>query len=228
MLEVNQLGYAYEEAGHARCVFSDVSFSISEGERVALLGSSGSGKSTLLNVVGGIDRPETGAVSIASTTLTSLAEPALTQFRCQHMGYIYQQFNLIPTLSVAENVQLPLELLGYSASDIGERCQRWLDAVGLGDRGSAFPDRLSGGEQQRVAIARAMVHEPALLLADEPTGNLDAETGLRILDLIFQLAARQQQSLLVVTHSRAVAQRADRILVLSEGRLAEGDQALAW
>ena len=228
MLSIAKLHYSYPEAGQQHTVFRDVSFSVARGERVALVGSSGSGKSTLLNLLGGIDSPVRGEVLVVQTNLTLLHEPELTLFRRKHIGFIYQQFNLIPTLTVAENILLPLELLGISHSERNERLQHWLAAVQLSGRNDAFPDQLSGGEQQRVAIARALIHHPSLVLADEPTGNLDAKTGALVLDLLFELTRETEQTLLVVTHSRAVAERADRVLLLRDGVLQQATQELVW
>ena len=228
LLRADHLHYAYEEAGHFHDVLLDVSLSLQTGERVALLGSSGSGKSTLLNLLGGIDTPSHGSIVIADKTITRLKEPELTLFRRRHIGFIYQQFNLIPTLTTAENILLPLELLGLSSHEQQQRLARWLAAIGLTGREQAFPDQLSGGEQQRVAIARALIHQPALVLADEPTGNLDAHTGQLVLKLLFDLAREYQQTLLVVTHSKAVADKADRIVILQQGMLHEGEQEIAW
>jgi len=228
LIQAQQLHYDYEEAGSQQVVLDNVDFSIQQGERVALLGSSGSGKSTILNLIGGIDAPTRGRIQVADQVITELQEPALTRFRCQHIGFIYQQFNLIPTLTTAENILLPLELLGYSEADKAERLAHWLQAIGLADRGQSFPDQLSGGEQQRVAIARALIHQPTLVLADEPTGNLDAKTGQHILKLLFDLAQQHEQTLLIVTHSKTVADRADRLLVLQQGTIASGGQEIAW
>ena len=228
MLTANHLQYAYAEAGHMQVVLQDINLQVTQGERVALVGSSGSGKSTLLNLLGGIDKPSAGDIHLAGQTFSQLTEPALTLFRRQHIGFIYQQFNLIPTLTVAENILLPLELLGLDPDTQQQRLNDWLSAIQLPKRAQAFPDQLSGGEQQRVAIARALIHQPALVLADEPTGNLDAKTGALVLDLLFELSRAQQQSLLVVTHSQVVAERADRVLLLHEGYLQPVAQTLAW
>lgn len=229
MLSAQHLAYSYPEAGQRQQVLRDVNLQLVAGEQVALVGSSGSGKSTLLNLLGGIDQPESGEVRIAGQSLQALKEPALTLFRRQHIGFVYQQFNLIPTLTVAENVRLPLELLGLSSTEQQTRLEQWLDAVGLAHRQAAFPDQLSGGEQQRVAIARALIHQPSLLLADEPTGNLDAVNGASVLDLLFGLAEQAQQTLLVVTHSRAVAERAGRICRVQHGTLVEVErQDMTW
>lgn len=222
LLQATHLHYAYPEAGREHTVLSDVSLSLQAGEHVALVGSSGSGKSTLLNLLGGIDVPASGEIQLAGKLFSRLREPELTLFRRQHIGFIYQQFNLIPTLTVAENIILPLALLGITADAQQQRLRYWLEAVQLPTRGAAFPDQLSGGEQQRVAIARALIHQPALVLADEPTGNLDAKTGALVLDLLFSLADAAQQTLLVVTHSRTVAERAGRILVMVDGGINEG------
>lgn len=228
MLTANHLQYAYAEAGHMQVVLQDINLQVTQGERVALVGSSGSGKSTLLNLLGGIDKPSAGDIHLAGQTFSQLTEPALTLFRRQHIGFIYQQFNLIPTLTVAENILLPLELLGLDPDTQQQRLNDWLNAIQLSKRAKAFPDQLSGGEQQRVAIARALIHQPALVLADEPTGNLDAKTGALVLDLLFELSRAQQQSLLVVTHSQVVAERADRVLLLQNGCLQPVTQSLAW
>ena len=228
MLTANHLQYAYAEAGHMQVVLQDINLQVTQGERVALVGSSGSGKSTLLNLLGGIDKPSAGDIYLAGQTFSQLTEPALTLFRRQHIGFIYQQFNLIPTLTVAENILLPLELLGLDPDTQQQRLNDWLNAIQLSKRAKAFPDQLSGGEQQRVAIARALIHQPALVLADEPTGNLDAKTGALVLDLLFELSRAQQQSLLVVTHSQVVAERADRVLLLQNGCLQPVTQSLAW
>ena len=228
MLTANHLQYAYAEAGHMQVVLQDINLQVTQGARVALVGSSGSGKSTLLNLLGGIDKPSAGDIYLAGQTFSQLTEPALTLFRRQHIGFIYQQFNLIPTLTVAENILLPLELLGLDPDTQQQRLNDWLSAIQLPKRAQAFPDQLSGGEQQRVAIARALIHQPALVLADEPTGNLDAKTGALVLDLLFELSRAQQQSLLVVTHSQVVAECADRVLLLQDGCLQPVTQSLAW
>ena len=228
LLRADHLHYAYQEAGQLHDVLQDVSLSLRVGERVALLGSSGSGKSTLLNLLGGIDVPDNGSIRIADKIITRLQEPDLTLFRRRHIGFIYQQFNLIPTLTTAENILLPLELLGFSLQEQQQRLAHWLAAIGLQGRGQSFPDQLSGGEQQRVSIARALIHQPALVLADEPTGNLDAQTGQLVLNMLFDLAHEYDQTLLVVTHSKVVAAKADRILILEQGMLHQGEQEIAW
>ncbi len=191
------------------------------GERVAILGPSGSGKSTLLNLVSGIDLPDEGTVRIGGTDLTALSEHERTLFRRHHVGFVFQFYNLLPTLTVLENLLLPVELKGAVEPRDEARARELLERVGLADRSDAFPDRLSGGEQQRVAVARALVHEPTLVLADEPTGNLDEDTGQRVADLLDELVRAHGRTLVVVTHSRELAARMDRVLRMSHGRLEE-------
>lgn len=219
MLEATGLSYGFREGGRNHLLFENLDLALAAGERVALLGASGCGKSTLLNLLGTIDSPRAGSIRIAAQEVSGLAEPARTLFRRRHLGFIYQRFLLVPTLTVAENVRLPLDLLGEPLDEAQERVREKLAAVGLGDRGESFPDRLSGGEQQRVAIARALVHDPQLILADEPTGSLDPSTAETILDLLLEQASKQNGALLLVTHSEAVAARADRILRLAQGRI---------
>ena len=211
----------YTEGDQQRVIFADLDLDIGRGEFVALLGQSGSGKSTLLNLLGGIDLPDAGQIRISDRLLTALSEVERTRFRRRHIGFVFQFFNLIPTLTVAENLLLPLELNGLAAPDQRERALELLDQVGLGDRRASFPERLSGGEQQRLALARALVHGPWLLLADEPTGNLDAATGERILELLLTLHRQAETTMVMVTHSREVAARADRILMLDNGQIRE-------
>jgi putative ABC transport system ATP-binding protein len=219
VLEAIGLSYRYREGGKDRLLFENLDLALAAGERVALLGASGCGKSTLLNLLGTIDSPQAGSIRIGNQEVTGLAEPARTLFRRRHLGFVYQRFLLVPTLTVAENVRLPLDLLGTPPDEARERVRAGLDAVRLADRLNSFPDRLSGGEQQRVAIARALVHEPRLVLADEPTGSLDPGTADAVLDLLLEQASQQDGALLLVTHSEAVAQRADRILRLEQGRV---------
>jgi putative ABC transport system ATP-binding protein len=220
-VELRRVSKAYREGETERAVLADVSLTIARGEIVVLVGRSGSGKSTLLNLIAGIDRPTTGAVLVNGTDLTALDEQARTRFRRRHIGFVFQFFNLIPLLTVEENVLLPLDLNGR-ADGQGIRAARvLLDRVGLADRGASFPERLSGGEQQRVAIARALVHDPALVIADEPTGNLDADTAAVVLDLLDTLAREDGRTVLMATHSREVIGVADRILTIQRGALTE-------
>ncbi|MCG6943671.1 MAG: ABC transporter ATP-binding protein [Thiohalocapsa sp.] len=227
-LEVLGLGKSYAEGRRRRTVLRDVGFDVAAGECVALLGRSGSGKSTLLNLLAGIDRPDTGEVRIMGRSVTGMGEPELTLLRRRHIGFIYQFFNLIPTLTVAENLALPLELNRMPAARRRERIAELLGKVGLDGREGAFPDQLSGGEQQRVAIARAIIHEPSLVLADEPTGNLDAHTGHRVLELLSHLFRDEGHTLILVTHSREVSAIADRIFAVEDGQLTERTEALSW
>jgi putative ABC transport system ATP-binding protein len=220
-VELRQLSKTYREGEAERVVLRDVSLTIAGGEIVVLVGRSGSGKSTLLNVIAGIDHPSAGTVLVDGTDLTALDEQARTRFRRRHIGFVFQFFNLIPLLTVEENLLLPLELNGRADPAGVARARVLLERVGLGGRGDSFPDRLSGGEQQRVAIARALVHEPALILADEPTGNLDAETAAGVLELLDTLAREAGRTVLMVTHSREVVGVADRIFTIQRGALVE-------
>lgn len=219
MLTATDLSYRYKEGGRDHALFEGLDLSLDRGERVALLGASGCGKSTLLNLLGTIDRPVSGSIHIAEEEVTRLVEPERTLFRRRHLGFVYQRFMLVPTLTVEENVRLPLDLLGVGPDETARRVRRILQAVGLDDRGASFPDRLSGGEQQRVAIARALVHNPDVVLADEPTGSLDEATADDVLELLLEQARAVDGALLLVTHSDAVAARADRVLRLEHGRL---------
>lgn len=221
LVELRALTKSYPEGGGERVVFRNLSAGIRRGETVALLGRSGSGKSTLLNLIGGIDLPTAGEVILDGTSLTGLSEQRRTMFRRRHIGLVFQSFNLIPTLTVMENLLLPLELNGRSGVPAHAAALNLLERVGLADRAGTSPDRLSSGEQQRVAVARALVHDPFLLLADEPTGSLDAETGLRVLELLVGLARNDGRTMVVVTHSDIVARAADRVLAIRDGRLAE-------
>jgi len=221
LVELRALTKVYPEGGSERVVFRNLSAGIRRGETVALLGRSGCGKSTLLNLIGGIDTPTAGEVILDGTSLSALSEQGRTLFRRRHIGLVFQSFNLIPTLTVMENLLLPLELNGTTGKSARAAAQDLLGKVGLADRAGAYPDRLSGGEQQRVAVARAVVHEPVLLLADEPTGSLDAETGGRVLGLLVGLARTGWRTMVVVTHSDAVARAADRVLAIRDGRLVE-------
>ena len=218
----------YREGGNTHPVLSGVSLTVSRGETIALLGRSGSGKSSLLNVISGIDRADKGTVIVDGIDLTALPEKELTMFRRRHIGFVYQFFNLVPTLTALENIALVLELNRFSRTAIQEKSMAMLEAVDLAWAATRFPDQMSGGEQQRVAIARAVVHEPRLVLADELTGTLDAQTGQHILNLLAQLVCDYQATMLLVTHSLAVAKTADRILTLENGLLAEQGESFAW
>ena len=220
-VELLHVSKTYREGDSERAVLSDVSVAIAAGEIAVLVGRSGSGKSTLLNLIAGIDRPTEGGVMVDGTDLTALDEDARTRFRRRRIGFVFQFFNLVPLLTVEENLLLPLELNGMADTAGVARARRLLERVGLGGRGASLPDRLSGGEQQRVAIARALVHEPALILADEPTGTLDAETASAVLALLDGLAREGGKTVIMVTHSREVVGVADRIFAVQRGRLVE-------
>jgi len=209
----------YREGDAEHVVLDGVNAEIRAGEFVVLLGPSGSGKSTLLNIVGGMDLPDSGDVVVAGASLATLNERERTLFRRNRIGFVFQFFNLIPTLTVEENLLLPLELTGRPA-DLAVT-SALLDRVGLAHRSGAFPDRLSGGEQQRVAIARALVHGPALVLADEPTGNLDDDTAESVLDVLEGVTRGAGRTILVVTHSEQIVGRADRVFELHHGRIRE-------
>lgn len=220
-IQIRNLGKYYAEGDQQRCIFASLNLEIGRGEFVALLGQSGSGKSTLLNLLGGIDLPDAGQIRIADQMLTDLPEAERTRFRRRHIGFVFQFFNLIPTLTVEENLLLPLELNGTTTAERRANALALLDRVGLSDRRRSFPERLSGGEQQRLAILRALVHEPWLLLADEPTGNLDTANGKRVLELLLALHRRAETTVVMVTHNREIASHADRLLVLDAGHLRE-------
>lgn len=223
LIRLSGLTKAYTEAGQRRIVLDELNSTFGEGEFVCLLGKSGSGKSTLLNLISGIDAPSSGAVTIHNQgrdiPITTLSEHERTLFRRRHIGIVFQFFNLIPTLTVRENVTLPLELAG--ARGRLDRADQLLERVGLGNRLDAYPDKLSGGEQQRVAIARALVHDPLLVLADEPTGNLDDDTGAIVLHLLLELTRDAGKTLIMATHAPEVAQQADRMLHLVHGKLVD-------
>jgi putative ABC transport system ATP-binding protein len=221
---LQNLSKSYQEGDQVRQVLSDVCLSVAPGEFIAILGKSGSGKSTLLNLISGIDQVDQGQIWVNGKNLTALDDLQRTLFRRQNTGFIFQFFNLIPTLTVGENVMLPLELTGSDAKTARERAALLLDEVGLTDRRDTFPDRLSGGEQQRVAIARALVHDPVLVLADEPTGNLDEDTGGMVLGLLDRLTRKSGKNLVMVTHSPEAARYADRVFLLKEGKLVQQRQ----
>src|ERR671923_61545 len=220
-VELRQVQKSYREGEAERVVLADVSLTIARGEIVVFVGRSGSGKSTLLNLIAGIDRPTAGTVLVDGTDLTALDEQARTRFRRRSIGFVFQFFNLIPMLTVEENLLLPLDLNNRADAKGLARARDLLERVGLAGRGESYPERLSGGEQQRVAIARALIHDPALILADEPTGNLDAETAASVLDLLDTLAREAGRTVVMVTHSREVVGVADRIFAIQRGALVE-------
>jgi len=218
MISVRSLGMRLESGGRPVDVLTDVSLEIPARQFAAIAGPSGSGKSTLLGLIAGLDRPTTGRIVVNDVELTGLDEDDLARFRRDAIGYVFQSFHLIPTLTALENVAVPLEL-GGDAHAL-ERARALLDEVGLGERGHHYPVQLSGGEQQRVAVARAVARRPTLLLADEPTGNLDSATGKQIIDLLVALNRNLGSTLVLVTHDPALAALADRVITLRDGRVA--------
>ena len=208
----------YESVGP---VLRGISLRVSRGETVAIRGPSGCGKSTLLNIIGSLDKPSSGAVRLGPTDVTALAGPELAEYRSRRVGFIFQDHHLLPQCTAVENVVLPSLALSDGREEAGDRAEPLLDRVGLKDRMAAFPSELSGGERQRVAIARAMLNAPEVLLCDEPTGNLDEETGDRITDLFLEMAAENSAMLILVTHDARVAGRLGRRLRLEDGRLGE-------
>ncbi|MEM7049797.1 MAG: ABC transporter ATP-binding protein [Acidobacteriota bacterium] len=219
LVACRNLSKVFREGDNQREVLAGIDLEVEAGEMVAILGRSGCGKSTLLNLIGGLDQPSAGEVWVAGQSIGALDEARRTLYRRHQVGFVFQFFNLIPTLTAEENLWLPLELRGTARSEQRHRAAGLLERVGLGDRAGTFPDRLSGGERQRLAVARGLIHDPILVLADEPTGNLDPETGTHILDLMVELTRQRGKTLLVATHSDAVAQRSDRILQFRDGEL---------
>jgi putative ABC transport system ATP-binding protein len=219
MLVAKDLTKEYRSGDHSLAVLRDVSFEIPQGALVSIVGPSGSGKTTLLGLLAGLDTPTRGQVLYDHIDITTLDEDARAQLRGERVGFIFQSFQLIPTLTALENVQVPLELRGQS--DAGRRARELLGRVGLGDRLDHFPTQLSGGEQQRVAIARAFVNAPRILFADEPTGNLDSDTGAKIVQLIEELNRSSGSTVVIVTHDTTLAARTGRIIRLRDGRVVE-------
>jgi putative ABC transport system ATP-binding protein len=219
VLILDSVSRSFGAGVHRRRVLDQVSISIQAASETVIIGRSGSGKSTLLNLISGIDRPDAGRVVFAGQELSALREPERTLFRRRQVGFVYQFFNLLPTLSVEENVRLVLSLDGVGAVQARRRTNAMLARVGLGDRLDSPVDVLSGGEQQRVALARALVHEPALVLADEPTGNLDEVTAAQIAPLLRELARERGATVVLVTHDQQLAAGADRCVTLREGQL---------
>jgi putative ABC transport system ATP-binding protein len=217
MISIRGLSMRLQSGGAVVDVLADISLEVPAGQFLAVAGPSGSGKSTLLGLIAGLDRPTTGRITVAGVPITELGEDELARFRRDTIGYVFQSYHLIPTLTALENVAVPLELAGEGGA--AARARALLGEVGLADRAHHYPVQLSGGEQQRVAVARAVCRRPRLLLADEPTGNLDSATGKQIIELLVALNRNLGSTLVLVTHDAALAAHADRIVTLSDGRV---------
>jgi putative ABC transport system ATP-binding protein len=209
--------YNIEKYYGARAIFRGINLVVGSGEFVAIMGSSGSGKSTLLNLIGGMDVPDKGMITVDREVISSYTEEQLTTYRRQKVGFVFQFFNLLPNITVYENIEMPMLLNGEEGYE--EKISAYLRQVGLAGRGNDYPSALSGGEQQRVAIVRALIHEPGIILADEPTGNLDSRTGASIVELIRDAAGRNRKTVVLVTHNEAVAKYAGRIIRIQDGTL---------
>jgi putative ABC transport system ATP-binding protein len=223
MLTVSNLSKRVATAHGDLSILQDINLVINRGESVAIVGASGSGKSTLLSLMAGLDTPSTGAVLIHGTDITRLDEDGRAEFRARHIGFVFQAFHLLPTLTALENIALPLELKGETAAF--EQARKLLADIGLAERATHYPRQLSGGEQQRVAIARSFAARPDLLFADEPTGNLDTRTGRHVMDLLFELNRQSATTLVLVTHDVSLANRCNRIVELDAGRIVKGTNA---
>jgi putative ABC transport system ATP-binding protein len=219
ILSVKQLNKTYLQAGQPLAVLSDIQFEVNQGETLAIVGPSGSGKTTLLGLCAGLDRSTSGQIELDGVALENLSEDERALLRNQSVGFVFQNFQLIPTLTALENIQVPLELQGQR--DSLPMAKKWLAAVGLEDRGHHYPEQLSGGEQQRVSIARAFSNTPRVLFADEPTGNLDHETGQHIEQLLFDLNRQHGTTLIVVTHDLELAQKTQRMIRMKGGKIVE-------
>jgi putative ABC transport system ATP-binding protein len=219
ILSTNALAKFYEQGNSRIQILKDLNLNVKKGETLAILGRSGSGKSTLLSLLAGLDRPNEGQIKIYEQDINQLSESEITRFRGQNLGIIFQQFHLMGSLTALENVSLPLEILGKK--DAKKLAELALERVGLKERSHHLPHQLSGGECQRVAIARAFVVEPKLLLADEPSGNLDSETGQNVMNLLFEAVAERKMTLILVTHDQNLANRCHRQLFLDQGHLIE-------
>jgi putative ABC transport system ATP-binding protein len=223
VLEVSHLAKTVDTVDGPLTILHDINFSVAEGESLAIVGASGSGKSTLLGLLAGLDTPSKGQVLLIDRDISAANEDQRAQIRSQHVGFVFQSFQLIDHLTALENVQLPLELAGMPRAEAAAKAQVWLEKVGLSERLKHRPKTLSGGEQQRVALARAFVTEPDILFADEPTGSLDEQNGQKIIQLLFQLNQELGSTLILVTHDMALASRCERQMVLNNGRVVASD-----
>jgi putative ABC transport system ATP-binding protein len=221
VIRLSKLSKWYDQGPIRTVVLAEASMTMDQGEFVVVLGPSGSGKTTLLNLIGTMDTPSSGSVTVAGVDLGRSSQAECASFRRDKIGFIFQFYNLFPTLTAAENVEAGMEVLRLSRSEVARRTRDYLDAVGLADRAGAFPAQLSGGQQQRVAIARALAKEPPVVLADEPTGNLDRQTGEQIVRLMRDLNRRTRAAFMVVTHNAEIARAADRVVHISEGKIVE-------
>jgi putative ABC transport system ATP-binding protein len=221
MLKVKHVKRQFKSGDVVVVAVNDVSLEVPEGKFVSIVGRSGSGKSTLLSLMGALDKPTSGSIEIDSQDITKLSDHELIKYRCEKIGFVFQSYNLVPNLTAIENVMLPMEFAGVSKSERKDRAQKMLEQVGLtADKQERKPGKLSGGEQQRVAIARALSNQPKLVLADEPTGNLDSQTGKMIFDLMHKLAKSENTTIVVVTHDLSIAGKTDQTFQLIDGKLA--------
>jgi len=221
IIETQQLTKIYGSGSTAVTALDKVSFSVNPGQFVAVMGPSGCGKSTLLHLLGGLDRPSEGKVIIEGTSIADMSDDRLTELRRRKIGFVFQFFNLIPVLTAAENAALPVTLDGVKPAEAKAKAAQWLERFGIGNRLTRRPDQLSGGEQQRVAIARALVAEPALILADEPTGNLDTRAGDEIAGLLQEVSKQYSRTVVMVTHDPRIAAYSDRIIFLKDGKVVD-------
>lgn len=226
ILNVNNLGKTYTSGSKKLTVLQDINFAVEERETFAIVGPSGSGKTTLLGLCAGLDQPDSGTVELCDTELNSLSEDKRALLRNKNVGFVFQDFQLLPTLTALENVAVPLELQGAKNSSV--TAKELLEKVGLGDRFDHYPSQLSGGEQQRVALARAFSTRPSILFADEPTGNLDAATGEKVVQLLFELNEQAGTTLVIITHDLELAQKTQRILKLKGGRIVSNEAQATW
>ncbi|MEM2094583.1 MAG: ABC transporter ATP-binding protein [Candidatus Bathyarchaeia archaeon] len=219
LIETTNVSKVYRLEGIEIIALSKVNLNVARGEFIALMGPSGSGKTTLLNIIGGLEKPTTGSVYFNGQDLTRLTETQLTDFRCRNVGFVFQQYNLIPVLTALENVELPTIAAGVPGDEARKKAVEILEMVGLKHRLGNRPTQLSGGEQQRVAIARALINEPPLIIADEPTGNVDSETGLRLIGLLSELNKKRGVTIIVATHDSQIAERAHRLVRMKDGKV---------